>query len=242
MTRRDEASDAQSELARALSVTRRVFDGESERASDTERRILDSMQKTRRSRRVFWVVPLAATFLVSAAFAEELGERLSEIKAQLFGDAVPVEAARPSSAPRAQKSSPVSESPPPIAAEPNASAEPLPTEPVPAPRAASAVPTVPRMPSSVTTTEAVDELTLYKDARHAHFVEGNFTKALAGWDRYLSRAPAGTFALEARYNRAIALYRLGRRTEAIEALRPFAEGAYGRYRRDEARELIDELR
>jgi hypothetical protein len=88
----------------------------------------------------------------------------------------------------------------------------------------------------------VSELAIYKYAHRAHFVEHDYASALAGWDRYLALAPRGTFALEARYNRAIALYRLGRREAALEALRPFADGAYGAYRRDEARELLEKLR
>jgi hypothetical protein len=47
--------------------------------------------------------------------------------------------------------------------------------------------------------------------------------------------------LEARYNRAIALARAGRKREAIVALGPFAAGEYGGYRRDEARQWLDSL-
>ena len=68
--------------------------------------------------------------------------------------------------------------------------------------------------------EAVDQLVVYKQAHHAHFAARDFASALAGWDRYLAVAPNGTFALEARFNRALALHRLGRRAEALEALSP----------------------
>jgi hypothetical protein len=47
--------------------------------------------------------------------------------------------------------------------------------------------------------------------------------------------------IPARYNRAIALARAGRKREAIAALRPFAAGEYGGYRRDEARQWLDSL-
>jgi hypothetical protein len=47
--------------------------------------------------------------------------------------------------------------------------------------------------------------------------------------------------LEARYNRAICLMRLGRRTEAIAALRPFADGEWTGYRQEEARALLREI-
>ena len=49
---------------------------------------------------------------------------------------------------------------------------------------------------------------------------------------------SGRFAPEARWNRAIALFKLGRRDEAVAALQPFADGAYGGYRRAEATRLI----
>ena len=50
--------------------------------------------------------------------------------------------------------------------------------------------------------------------------------------------PQARFFLEARYNRAIALVRLGRKAEAVEALRPFAAAPPGSYRRTEARDLL----
>ena len=53
-------------------------------------------------------------------------------------------------------------------------------------------------------------------------------RALAAWDAYLAGYPRGTFAPEARYNRALCLARLGRFASAAEALRPFATGRVGR--------------
>jgi hypothetical protein len=105
-----------------------------------------------------------------------------------------------------------------------------------------AAPTPPAPSSSATRAPAADELTLYKQAHRAHFTERDYARALTAWDRYLASAPGGTFALEARYNRAIALHRLGNRAAAMEALRPFADGAYGRYRQEEARQLIEQGR
>jgi len=43
---------------------------------------------------------------------------------------------------------------------------------------------------------------------------------------------------EARFNRAIALLQLGRPAAAAADLRPFADGDYGAYRREEARTLL----
>jgi hypothetical protein len=81
---------------------------------------------------------------------------------------------------------------------------------------------------------------LYRDAHELHFVRRDFARALAAWDRYL--LASGPLAIEARYNRAIALAHLGRCDEAVAALHPFADGALGSYRQAEARALIDKLR
>lgn len=83
---------------------------------------------------------------------------------------------------------------------------------------------------------------LYRDAHQAHFAERDFTRSLSLWDRYIAAAGShGKMILEARYNRAIALAQIGRTTQAIDALHPFAEGRYGAYRREEARRLIETL-
>ncbi|MBK9259362.1 MAG: hypothetical protein IPM54_05945 [Polyangiaceae bacterium] len=82
---------------------------------------------------------------------------------------------------------------------------------------------------------------LYRAAHEAHFVTRNSSAALAAWDAYLAAAPRGRFALEARYNRALCLVRLGRKAEAQRALEPFAAGAYGGYRKAEARSLVDAM-
>jgi hypothetical protein len=83
---------------------------------------------------------------------------------------------------------------------------------------------------------AVDPL--YREAHHQHFVRRDFAAALVAWDRFLA-VGAGPLVLEARYNRAIALAHLGRRREAIAALRPFAAGEAGAYRQREAQALVE---
>jgi hypothetical protein len=57
----------------------------------------------------------------------------------------------------------------------------------------------------------------------------------------LAAAPNGSFAPEARYNRALSLIRLGRSSEAQSALAPFANGSYGVYRQSEARALLEKV-
>jgi hypothetical protein len=88
---------------------------------------------------------------------------------------------------------------------------------------------------------AGSEAALFAEAHRAHFEERDPKRALEAWDRYLALFRDGRFAPEARYNRALTLARLGRKVEAADALRPFANGAYGDYHRADARSLIDAL-
>ncbi len=83
---------------------------------------------------------------------------------------------------------------------------------------------------------------MYREAHRSHFTERNFGRALELWDQYLLHdGSRGRLLLEARFHRAIALVRLGRSSEAREALTPFAEGQYGGYRREDARRLLESL-
>ncbi|WP_437729680.1 tetratricopeptide repeat protein [Sorangium sp. So ce1335] len=82
---------------------------------------------------------------------------------------------------------------------------------------------------------------LYQAAHRAHFVDRNPSAALAAWNDYLAAAPRGRFAVEAQYNRALCLVRLGRTDEARRALEPFAQGAFGGYRQTESRSLLEAM-
>jgi hypothetical protein len=82
---------------------------------------------------------------------------------------------------------------------------------------------------------------LFAEANRLHFIDKDPARALVAWDRYLAAAPNGRFAPEAHYNRALTLIRLGRKTEAASELSAFASGAYGSYRHDEARALLDAI-
>ncbi|MCB9565377.1 MAG: hypothetical protein H6708_33745 [Kofleriaceae bacterium] len=66
---------------------------------------------------------------------------------------------------------------------------------------------------------------------------------MAAWDAYLAAAPRSRFAVEARYNRGLALIRAGRPGDARAALAPFADGAVEPrgYRQREAAALIAAL-
>lgn len=83
---------------------------------------------------------------------------------------------------------------------------------------------------------------LYRAAHELHFRGTDHPAALAAWDAYLAADPAGRFAIEARYNRALVLVRLGRYADARAALAPYARGEIANgYRATEARALVDRL-
>ncbi len=195
-------------------------------------RALVAEHRTKR-RRVGVYVLLAASFVGLTAWAGTTG-RLPRAVRYLESLAT-TEEPPPVSAPL-----PTFEPPAPAPFEPPPSAPPAPPPaPAPAPEPAR-VPS--RLPSS-SPPPTPDPDALYREASAAHFDRKDYALALAAWDRYLAAAgPAGRFTVEARYSRAIALLRLGRREEARTALEPFARGEYGGYRRDDATRLVDSLR
>ena len=258
------------ELDRAIAATRRHFDGRPERnaltekrSALTEQRILEAAWPARRRFRPLLYLPLAALFVGSVAFAQELGTLLDGARARfssVFEQHDPAASAPSPQLPKSARVAPASvvRAPSPSPS-PSASAS-ASASPPPSVRAAARVTAPARTPSyiapaasadatSVAATPAdpdpaeatVDEIALYREAHQAHFVEHDYAAALTRWDRYLAAARHGSLVPEARYNRALALYHLGRRAEARAALRPFANGAYGRYRRDEASRLLESL-
>jgi hypothetical protein len=84
---------------------------------------------------------------------------------------------------------------------------------------------------------------LYRRAHDLHFHGGDPVATLAAWDAYLAAEPDGRFSIDARYNRALLLVRLGRYAEARAALAPFAGGDIvpAGYRRTEAEQLLERL-
>ncbi len=232
-------------VGRAARVARDRHDGSRESAQHTETRILFALQarSKRRSRLPLIAVPLVAALLASTAFGTTAGARLraqltSSVQS-LFGTT----AAKPGvpgpsrAAPAPQVAGAVA---PEAAPEPPALAPPavLAARATPKLRAASsasalAVVVAPPAPS----VSDADIAALYRAAHRAQFAGSDPAHALELWDRYLSAAPNGSLSPEARYNRAITLIRLGRKSEAAQALAPFARGDYGTYRQSEARAL-----
>jgi hypothetical protein len=84
----------------------------------------------------------------------------------------------------------------------------------------------------------VAEADVYARAHRLHFDGADPRAALAAWDDYLIRYPGGRFAPDARYNRAIDLLKMRKYAEARAALQPFADGSFGGYHREDARELL----
>jgi hypothetical protein len=227
-------------LASAARALREMHDGSSSDFALTRQRVLAKAALRRRRRRAFAAVwlPLAAVLAISSAWAAVSG-RVPGLVARLRG--------QPPTALRAPKASP------PIEPATTISAAPTPIEPPSAPSAAASTlrPSTPIVtapvpsPSPAPQTPALPkpdlEETLYSAAHHAHFVAHDPAAALRAWDAYLASYPAGRFGLEARYNRALSLVRLGRTDEARTALAPFADGRSGGYRQAEAQSLLDAL-
>lgn len=117
----------------------------------------------------------------------------------------------------------------------------LPNEPSAPPAIVVAAPE-PSAPEPAPVASAPDpHAALFAEAHRLHFIDRDPARALVAWDRYLAVAPSGRFSPEARYNRALALVRLGRTAEAKAELGAFASGTYGSYRRDDAKTLLDAL-
>jgi hypothetical protein len=242
-------------LRRATSALRDETEDSQAGARFTRARVLSSLNETRvrRRTRLTFLVPLAACFAAATAWGTSGGNasRLFSFVSHAF-QSDPA----PAPVPRAKPSKPVAKAPvappaetavPSVVTEANVE-PPLPPA-VPAPSAPVREPArVPRASTSVSERAAVPSARvadpthdLYRAAHRAHFVEQEPAKALSAWDSYLRAAPGGRFSLEARYNRALCLVRLGRHEEARGALSPFAAGSHGEYRQAEAQALLDGL-
>ena len=82
---------------------------------------------------------------------------------------------------------------------------------------------------------------LYERARQLQLSARDDVAAVAAWSEYLRLLPGGRYADEARYERAVALIRLGRDEEALPELKRFAAQPSGSFRRTEALRLLESL-
>lgn len=83
-----------------------------------------------------------------------------------------------------------------------------------------------------------DAHAVYRRAHHAQFRDDEPARALAGYEKYLAQQPGGRFAVDARYNRALCLVRMGRMADARPVLDAFARGDFGGYRQKDAARLL----
>ncbi|HKO51636.1 MAG TPA: hypothetical protein VJV79_28195 [Polyangiaceae bacterium] len=236
------SKDLLDEATRALRETEPVSEFE---ARATRARVMNGLHQTRvrRRTRVAFLLPIAASFVAVSAWGAASGQARRVL--DQFERFVGITASAPASAkaPARHAAPPriAAPSPEPTALAPTREAEPPPSSPASNP-ATSAVRANSMASASPVRAERADpNLALYRLAHAAHFVDRDPARALAGWDAYLRAAPSGEFAPEARYNRALSLVRLGRVPEARSALEPFANGAYGGYRKTEASALLERL-
>ncbi len=250
-------------LSRAARALREETAGDDESARFTRSRIMASVHDERVKRRTRWafLLPIAATFIAASAYGAATGttRQAFEVVARALG-------MKRSSSPATTLTTPRSREPakpfapaepsPPVAA-PGIEAPPAAPEPPPSPEPPAAAALADKPAATGAKTSAVappstnlpgvggaaadPTFDLYRAAHETHFVGRDYARALSAWDAYLRAAPNGTFAPEARYNRALCLVRLHRNDEARAALQPFAAGNYGTYRRADAEKLLSAL-
>lgn len=213
----------------------------------TRARLLADVRRTRRqrSRVIQWAIPMAAVLAIGTAYAAATGKLRTWVmtnRPAAVSSTTPlasVSAPRPPTVVATVASATVEEPAPAPSIVASASAPPVVAS-VAAPP--SAAPTLVVAPSTSASDAMSTDLAAYRRAHALHFVEKRWDAALDAWNAYLSANPKGTFALEARYNRAICLVKLGRKAEARVALTPFADGLVGGgYRQTEAKSLLDAL-
>jgi TolA-binding protein len=257
------------QLDAAVRALREECEGASPRAEKTLARLLDDTTAVRRGsirrQRVF--VAMAAVLAISSAAAasvKRLGlAHFTSVDPGASGSSARERAARPPSEPHREAEEPLVVA---AARAPSASAEgvksgaregdagavtapdprrerlhgSIPIAPHPAASGSGRSPASREAPAATRDTPSPDDAA-YARAHRLHFHAADPAAALSAWDDYLSAYPNGRFAPEAHYNRAIALLRLQRFSEARQALEPFARGDYGAYHVDQARALLQSL-
>jgi hypothetical protein len=211
-------------------------DGDAELAVATRLRVMRSLESRARGRHQLIGFATAVAILLGGTVSWALAT--GQVAALWSPAPAPERPAAPVVAPPRPARRPA---PPP---QPAMSIDPRPAR-VPEPRLPEAVPAAPApsRPVAPPRRPAAPVEGLYRRAHDLHFHGGAPAAALAAWDAYLAAEPDGRFAVEARYNRALALVRLGRYADARAALAPFARGevAPAGYRQAEAEQLVDRL-
>jgi len=205
----------------------------------TRARVMASLHqgRVRRRTRLALLLPIAAT--LAAASAWGVGSQSGRAVMRQVGESLGLLSVSTQRHEAAPPKKPIGSA---VVRKPARAVAPAPPPPAP-PAAPEAEPSArPAAPSAAAINAADErELSLYRAAHRAHFVDKDFSAALQGWSDYLSKVPKGRFTLEARYNRALCLVQLGRKSEAKSALEPFAKGSFGGYRQREAGELLEAL-
>jgi len=245
-------------LFEATQALRELGELESDVARFTRTRVLAGVRQNQRKRmhRSLLAIPLAALAMGSLAMAATGGYLPAPVQkwvTQVTG-ITPKPAQKTKSkivrAPTAQDVPAVSSTEPALVENkpaPAPSSSPLALAPEPLDNAINSAAPLLQSASSNDTPRAGEspiteaEFERYRSAHEAHFVKKDPAAALAAWNDYLAHAPSGHLAVEARYNQALCLLKLGRMQEARRALSPFVAGVYGSYRRQEAQTLITTL-
>lgn len=244
------------DLRDAFRALRETTGGDSPDADDTLERVLASsrVSKRRRLRLLKVWIPLAAALVGSSAWAAANG-KLDSLWTATSEEAPPRPTAPDSWAPPRNDAATVTITVP--------SSYEVPQVDAPTDAASPTTPSEASAPSAARSSAPVreplaKEKALSKenplardkaDFESAYRVHANAPAsdpaaaraAVAAWNQYLSQHPRGRFVPEATYARAVALARAGQRSEAQEALKSFAEGEPGSYRRDDALELLEKI-
>ena len=235
------SDDLLDQATRALARDTHAPVGEGDR---TLQRILDTLEEKRAHeppatgtpRTFVWAAAaalvLAAFFGGPTAWAWSVGV----VQSILAIDAAPPEAASPP-APVVPGPTPVPITAPEPA--PRAEPEPAPSAP-PEPAPARVRRPAPRAEAPAPELDPAirEERRVFETAHHLHFGAAARERTLAAWNDYLGAYPAGRYAPEARWNRALTLVRLGR-TEA--ARRELDDLTRRGYRAAEAAALLEAL-
>jgi hypothetical protein len=238
-------------LLAAIGAYREEHTGSAVRVAVVRRRVLAgaSQKRERRAKLLRFMLPIAATFVASAALAAtepgraRVQQAIDRLELMLSDEprrpTPPVRGTRATgdrhdAAPRTPESSETSPDPapqvvtldelPPVSPDASTIDGAAAVPPSAHPDSTGTLPSVPALPDA--------DLLAYQRAHVLHFRGAPPKAALAAWDAYLAAFPQGTFAPEARLNRAVCLARLGKARDAKSALTEIAddEGAYGRAR------------